>query len=112
VANDLTRDRIERATRIYKAPLFRVCSQLASEELQIDRLVRDQKQVDVQPAYDCHVLVENDNRRLYIRRGLNQNQGVPQHDCAGGTLDHGRARVESIVDLTTIESLVRSIMVL
>lgn len=25
--------------------------------------------------------MENDQRRLYIRRGLNQNQGVPQHDC-------------------------------
>ena len=65
----------------HKAPLFEVRSLLDSEDLQIDRLTRDQKQVDVRPKHDCHVLVENDNKRLYIRRGLNQNQGVPQHDC-------------------------------
>ncbi len=35
----------------------------------------------MRPARDCHVLVENDNVRRYIRRGLNQNAGVPQHDC-------------------------------
>ena len=64
-----------------KAPLFVVRSQLEPEELQIDRLTRDQKQVDARPARDCHVLVENDHRRLYIRRGLNQNEGAPQHDC-------------------------------
>ena len=33
------------------------------------------------PERDCHVLVENDNKSRYIRRGLNQNQGAPQHDC-------------------------------
>ena len=25
--------------------------------------------------------MENENKRLYIRRGLNQNKGAPQHDC-------------------------------
>jgi hypothetical protein len=61
--------------------IFEVRSQLEPEELQIDRLTRDQKQVDARPERDCHVLVENDNKRLYIRRGLNQNKGTPQHDC-------------------------------
>jgi hypothetical protein len=65
----------------YKAPLFEVRSRLEPETLQIDRLARDQAQLDVRPAHDCHVLVENDLKRRYIRRGLNQNEGVPQHDC-------------------------------
>jgi hypothetical protein len=37
--------------------------------------------LDARPERDCHVLVENDEQRRYIRPGLNQNQGVPQHDC-------------------------------
>jgi hypothetical protein len=65
----------------HKMPLFEVRSLLESQELQIDQLTRDQKQMDLRPEHDCHVLVENDSRRLYIRRGLNQNNGVPQHDC-------------------------------
>ncbi|HRJ45634.1 MAG TPA: hypothetical protein PL105_27275, partial [Caldilineaceae bacterium] len=65
----------------HKAPLFAVRSLLEPVALGIDQLVRDQRQVDVRPAQDCHVLVENANKRLYIRRGLNQNNGDPQHDC-------------------------------
>jgi hypothetical protein len=65
----------------HKAPLFEVRSLLEPVEVQISRLTRDQKQVETHPSRDCHVLVENDQKRLYIRRGLNQNQGVPQHDC-------------------------------
>jgi hypothetical protein len=65
----------------HKASIFEVRSQLHPEELRIDRLTRDQVRVDARPERDCHVLAENDNKRLYIRRGLNQNKGVPQHDC-------------------------------
>ena len=65
----------------HRVPLFEVRSLLEPEELQISRLSRDQQQVDARPQRDCHVLVENANRRLYIRKGLNQNNGVPQHDC-------------------------------
>lgn len=65
----------------HKASLFEVCSLLEPEKLQIDRLTRDQTQIDVRPQNDCHVLVENDNKNIYIRRGLNQNNGTPQHDC-------------------------------
>ena len=64
-----------------KATLFEVRSLLEPEELKIDRLTRDQKQVDARPEHDCFVMVENENKRLYIRRGLNQNIGAPQHDC-------------------------------
>ena len=65
----------------HKLPLFDVRSLLQPVELQIDRLFRDQKQVNARPERDCYVLVESDSKRLYIRRGLNQNKGVPQHDC-------------------------------
>lgn len=71
----------DRAVEDHRAPLFEVRSLLEPVEVQISRLARGQKQVDVRPPHDCHVRVENDNKRLYIRRGLNQNQGVPQHDC-------------------------------
>ncbi len=65
----------------HKASLFAVRSRLEPVELRLERLERDQQQVDARPERDCHVLVENANKRLYIRRGLNQNQGTPQHDC-------------------------------
>ena len=75
--DDSCLDRVED----HKASLFQVCSMLAPEPLQIDRLARDQKRLDARPAHDCYVLVENENKRVYIRRGLNQNDGAPQHDC-------------------------------
>jgi hypothetical protein len=65
----------------HKASLFEVRSTLDPVELQIDKLTRDQRQLDARPEHDCFVLVENDNHRVYIRRGLNQNNGAPQHDC-------------------------------
>ncbi|MEM7537702.1 MAG: hypothetical protein AAF639_36365 [Chloroflexota bacterium] len=65
----------------HTAPLFKVCSLLEPETLDITQLTRDQTQIDVRPAHDCHVLVESVQRMLYIRRGLNQNKGVPQNDC-------------------------------
>ncbi len=65
----------------HKVSIFKVCSLLEPEEIQISRLTRDQKKVDVRPEKDCYVLIENSNRRRYIRRGLNQNNGAPQQDC-------------------------------
>lgn len=65
----------------HKKPLFTVRSLLEPVTLQIDRLVRDQRSLDLRLDRDCHVLVEDDRKRVYIRRGLNQNAGVPQHDC-------------------------------
>jgi len=65
----------------HRRPLFEVRSLLEPVQVQIDRLARDQKRLAVRPNSDCHVLVESDEQRRYIRRGLNQNQGVPQHDC-------------------------------
>ena len=65
----------------HRASIFEVRSQLQPEQLRIERLTRDQEQVGARPEHDCHVLVESDARRVYIRRGLNQNKGVAQHDC-------------------------------
>lgn len=65
----------------HRASLFEVISLLEPIELTFDRLSRDQRHVDVKPAHDCFVRVENDNKRLYLRRGRNVNQGVPQQDC-------------------------------
>ena len=65
----------------HKASLFEVRSLLEPEELVFNRLTRDQRQVDVRSERDCFVMVENDTKRLYIRRGRNVNNGVPQHDC-------------------------------
>jgi hypothetical protein len=65
----------------HRASLFTVRSQLEPVTLSIQQLTRDQRHLDVQPPRDCWVRVENNRKRLYIRRGLNQNNGTPQHDC-------------------------------
>lgn len=65
----------------HKASLFEIRSTLEPEDIQIDTLTRDQKKVDARPQNDCYVVVEKESKRVYIRRGLNQNNGVPQHDC-------------------------------
>jgi len=65
----------------HKLALFEVRSRLEPVDLPLQSLTRDQQQVALRPAHDCHVLVENEERRLYIRRGLNQNNGVAQNDC-------------------------------
>ena len=65
----------------HRASLFAVRSRLEPVALSIQRLTRDQRHLDVQPPRDCWVRVENNRKRLYIRRGLNQNNGAPQRDC-------------------------------
>ena len=65
----------------HRVSLFAVRSLLEPITLAIPRLTRDERHLDVSPARDCWVRVENNRKRLYIRRGLNQNNGTPQHDC-------------------------------
>jgi hypothetical protein len=65
----------------HRASLFVVRSLLEPVTLSIPRLTRDQRRLEVQPSRDCWVRVENDRKRIYIRRGLNQNSGTPQRDC-------------------------------
>ena len=65
----------------HRASLFAVRSLLSPVTLSIPRLTRDQRQIEVRPPADCWVRVENNRKRVYIRRGLNQNNGTPQRDC-------------------------------
>ncbi len=65
----------------HRASLFAVRSLLKPVTLAIPRLARDQQRLDVRPAQDCWVRVENNRKRVYIRRGLNQNNGTSQRDC-------------------------------
>lgn len=54
-----------------KVPCFDVCSALKPVEIKLDKLSRDQKQVDVHPETDCFVTVYNANVKHFIRYGLN-----------------------------------------
>jgi hypothetical protein len=65
----------------HRQPLFVVRSLLEPVKLSITRLTRDQRRLDVRPPRDCWVRVENNRQRVYIRRGLNQNDGTTQRDC-------------------------------
>jgi len=65
----------------HRVSLFAVRSLLKPVTLSIQQLTRDQRRLDVQPSRDCWVRVENSGKRVYIRRGLNQNNGTPQRDC-------------------------------
>ena len=64
----------------HRKSLFEVRSLLRPESLKIERLTRDQKQLDVRPQRDCYVTVTNHRVKRFIRRGLNQNSGTSQRD--------------------------------
>lgn len=81
----------------HKKSLFAVVSLLEPVDLRLPPLGRDQRSVDVHPATPCWVLVENDAHRVYIRRGLNRNAGVPWHDCF---ILHPDGRIEGDIDWT------------
>ena len=65
----------------HRGSLFEIISLLEPATFTLDRLSCDQRQTAVHPSHDSFVRVEDDSRRLFIRRGLNQNAGVPQSDC-------------------------------
>ena len=64
----------------HRLPLFEVRSLLKPVPLEIKRLARNQARLDVRPATDCLVRVENRNRKIFIRRGLNRNDGTAQQE--------------------------------
>lgn len=68
------------AVENHQLPLFEVRSLLEPVPLKIERLARDQDRLAVNPPVDCLVFVENRNRKIFIRRGLNQNEGTPQRE--------------------------------
>lgn len=73
--------------------LFEVRSLLAQVPLEIKRLKRGQTRLNVQPASDCLVYVENKNRKVFIRLGLNQSDGFSQKEVfilrRNGSIDGG-----------------------
>jgi len=64
----------------YRSPLFEVRSLLKPVPLKIDRLTQGQARLDVRPPVDCLVYVENKNRKIFIRKGGNQNSGSNQQE--------------------------------
>ncbi len=60
--------------------LFEIRSTLKPLTLKIDRLKRGQTSLDIKPSSDCVVYVENDKKRMFIRKGGNQNDGTPQKE--------------------------------
>jgi len=63
-----------------RKPLFKIESLLKPILLKIDRLKRGQTQLDIRPESDCLVYVENKNKKLFIRKGGNQNTGTAQKE--------------------------------
>lgn len=61
--------------------LFVIDSLLSAVTLDLESVKRDQTQVAARPEQDCYVYVESDTRRVFIRRGLNQNKGSNLRDC-------------------------------
>ena len=76
-----------------RKPLFEVRSLLKPLPLKIERLKRGQTRIDTKPPADCLVYVENRKRRIFIRRGPNQNSGSTQKEVfilrQDGTIDGG-----------------------
>jgi hypothetical protein len=61
--------------------LFTVVSLLSAVTVELEPVKRDQKQVAARPEQDCYVYVQSDARRVFIRRGANQNKGSHLRDC-------------------------------
>ncbi len=64
----------------HRKPLFEVRSLWQPLPMKIARLTRGQTKLDVRPASDCLVYVENKNTKLFIRRGLNRSDGSGQKE--------------------------------
>lgn len=77
----------------HRKPLFEVRSLLKPIPLGIKSLRRGQASLDLKPETDCLVHVENRNRKLFIRRGLNENSGSVQKEVfilrKDGTIEGG-----------------------
>ena len=71
----------DRAVENNKVHIFEVRSSLAPVPVEIPALKKGQKSLGVSLPHDCYINVTNDNKRQFIRFGLNQNNGFPQTDC-------------------------------
>ncbi len=77
----------------HEQPLFEVRSLLKPVPLKIDNLKKGQTTLAQNPEADCLVFVENKNKKMFIRRGLNQNSGTSQKEVfllrRDGTIEGG-----------------------
>nr|HPO38583.1 hypothetical protein [Kiritimatiellia bacterium] len=64
----------------HRKPLFEIRSLLTPVEVKVERLARGQTRLEPCPPCDCVVYVQNRNRKIFIRKGLNQNDGTPQQE--------------------------------
>ncbi|WP_442888488.1 hypothetical protein [Congregicoccus parvus] len=75
----------------HKRSLFEVRSLAKPVSLDLARLGRDQRRLEPWSAGACLVFVENAHERIYVRRGLNQNDGTAQKEVfvvqADGTIE-------------------------
>lgn len=65
----------------YRAPIFRVESTIKGIEIKdVRQLRKEQKQLGIKLPSRSLVVVENKKKMVYIRYGLNQNDGTPQKE--------------------------------
>lgn len=91
----------------HRISLFAVRSLLPPVPISVTALTRDQRRLAATPPRDCWVRVENNRTRVYIRRGLNQNNGTAQRDCF---ILHRDGSIEGDIDgdypvITKVEAL-------
>ena len=61
--------------------VFSVSSDFGKYEIKIDALTKDTKKLDFSHEGNAYVRAYNDNHKVFIRKGLNQNAGSPMQDC-------------------------------
>ncbi len=79
----------------HRQPLFDVVSLLKPLPIKIERLTSGQTRLDIRPESDCLVYVENARRKIFIRRGLNQNDGTAQKEVF---ILHRDGSIEGVID--------------
>ena len=65
----------------HKRPVFSVSSSFENYDVRIASLGKDTKRVDFPHEGNVYVRVYNDNHKVFIRKGINQNAGSPMQDC-------------------------------
>ena len=95
----------DRQVQNRNAHVFRIESDYPSFPLELQSLSRDQKSLPMTFDRPVFVRVKSDARRIYIRRGLNQNSGVPLQDCFRADKD-GTILNDIIWDFDTVTSAV------
>lgn len=61
--------------------VFSILSENPTFDIDLKKLDKDTKTLDIAKAGNYYVRVINDNSKKYIRKGLNMNNGTPTCDC-------------------------------